>query len=397
MHPEVNGRNIAIITHAGGPAVMLTDTLSNNGLSVPHIEGKKADALLEKLFPGSAVGNPIDFLATGTAEQLGHIIDAVNNDFDHIDAMVVIFGSPGLFDVYDVYELLDDKMKHTKKPIFPVLPSIINVKDEIQFFINKDRIAFSDEVIFGQAFAKVVNNQMRNKAPANTGNDQISVDTAAIRKIIDATTTDNYLSPENVQILLDAAGIARAGEEVATNKADATAKAKKLGYPIVMKVIGPVHKSDVGGVVLNIDNDDAVARNFDKMMTIPDATGVLMQPMLSGTELFLGIKQESDFGHLIFCGLGGIFIEVLKNVSNSLAPISLPEAKEMIRNLNGYKIIKGFRGQAPVNEDLYAEFIVRLSKLAEAAPEIAEMDINPLMAFDNRIVAVDARIATKKQ
>jgi len=94
-----------------------------------------------------------------------------------------------------------------------------------------------------------------------------------------------------------------------------------------MKVIGPVHKSDVGGVVLNIDNDDAVARNFDKMMTIPDATGVLMQPMLSGTELFLGIKQESDFGHLIFCGLGGIFIEVLKDVSNSLAPISLPEAK----------------------------------------------------------------------
>ena len=393
MHPEVNGKNIAIITHAGGPAVMLTDTLSNNRLAVPHIEGEKADALLEKLFPGSAVGNPIDFLATGTAEQLGHIIDAVNNDFDHIDAMVVIFGSPGLFDVYDVYTLLDEKMKTSKKPIFPVLPSIINVKDEIQFFIDKGRIAFTDEVIFGQAFAKVVTNQMRNKTLANAGNDQITVDTATIRQIIDETKTDGYLPPEKVQALLDAAGIIRAGEEVATGKADAIAKAQKLGYPIVMKVVGPVHKSDVGGVVLNIDNDDAVAENFDKMMKIPDAAGVLMQPMLSGTELFLGIKQEGNFGHLIFCGLGGIFVEVLKDVQNSLAPINIEEAKEMIHNLNGYKIIQGVRGQAPVNEDLYAEFIIRLSKLVEAAPEITEMDINPLMAFDNKIVAVDARIA----
>ncbi len=394
MHPEVKGKNIAIITHAGGPAVMLTDTLSNGGLSVPHIEGKKADALLEKLFPGSAVGNPIDFLATGTAEQLGHIIDAVNNDFDHIDAMVVIFGSPGLFDVYDVYTLLDEKMKTSKKPVFPVLPSIINVKDEIQFFIDRGRIAFTDEVIFGQAFAKIVNNQMRiNDLNSSDADDNLNVDKSKIRQIIDAENKDGYLSPEKVQQLLDAAGINRAGEAVVSLKDEAIVKAQKMGYPIVMKVVGPVHKSDVGGVILNIDNDTAVAENFDKMMVIPDATGVLIQPMLSGTELFLGVKKESDFGHLIFCGLGGIFVEVLKDVQNSLSPISLFEAKEMIRNLRSYKIIQGVRGQAPVNENLFAEFIVRLSKLVEVAPEITEMDVNPLMAFNNKIVAVDARIA----
>ncbi|MGM0505342.1 MAG: acetate--CoA ligase family protein, partial [Bacteroidota bacterium] len=117
MHPELKGKNIAIITHAGGPAVMLTDALSNNKLQIPPIEGPKADALLEKLYPGSSVANPIDFLATGNAEQLGHIIDACENDFDHIDAMAVIFGSPGLFPVYDVYDLLDEKMKSCKKPI----------------------------------------------------------------------------------------------------------------------------------------------------------------------------------------------------------------------------------------------------------------------------------------
>ncbi|MFW5721090.1 MAG: acetate--CoA ligase family protein, partial [Bacteroidota bacterium] len=155
MHPEMKGKNIVIITHAGGPAVMLTDALSNNRLEIPTIEGPKADALLEKLYPGSSVANPIDFLATGNAEQLGHIIDACENDFDHIDAMAVIFGSPGLFPVYDVYDLLDEKMKTCKKPIYPILPSVINVKDEIDAFIAKGRVNFPDEVIFGNALAKV--------------------------------------------------------------------------------------------------------------------------------------------------------------------------------------------------------------------------------------------------
>jgi acetate---CoA ligase (ADP-forming) len=158
MHPEVKGKNIAVITHAGGPAVMLTDTLSNNGLEVPHLEGAAADALLAKLYPGSSVGNPIDFLATGTAEQLGYIIDACENDFDNIDAMAVIFGSPGLFPNWDVYELLHQKMKTCKKPIFPILPSIVNVKEEIADFItNKRRINFPEECVFGNALAKIVN------------------------------------------------------------------------------------------------------------------------------------------------------------------------------------------------------------------------------------------------
>ncbi len=110
MHPEMQGKRIAIITHAGGPAVMLTDALSNGGLEIPAITGRKAESLKEKLFPGSSVNNPpIDFLATGTAEQLGMIIDACDQDFDHIDAMVVIFGTPGLFEIFDVYEVLHQK------------------------------------------------------------------------------------------------------------------------------------------------------------------------------------------------------------------------------------------------------------------------------------------------
>ncbi|MCL2502316.1 MAG: CoA-binding protein, partial [Bacteroidales bacterium] len=252
MHPKVTGKNIAIITHAGGPAVMLTDALSNNGLNVPHIEGEVADRLLSKLYAGSSVANPIDFLATGTAEQLGEIIDACNNDFDNIDIMAVIFGSPGLFPNWDVYALLDEKMKTSKKPIFPILPSISIVKEEMADFINnKKRINFPEECVFGNALAKVINTPQ--PVPAHPVLPQIDV--AAIRQVID-NCDDGYLSLENIRILLDAAGIARKDEAEVTTEEAAVDFARKAGYPLVMKVVGPIHKFDVGGVVLNVKDEE---------------------------------------------------------------------------------------------------------------------------------------------
>jgi len=391
MHPELEGKNVAIITHAGGPAVMLTDALSNNGLEVPHIEGPKADALLEKLYPGSSVSNPIDFLATGTAEQLGHIIEACDKDFDNIDAMAVIFGSPGLFPVHDVYELLDEKMKNCKKPIYPILPSVINVAEEIDMFIGKGRINFPDEVVFGNALAKVYHTPKPEPAQVELP----AIDEAAIRNIVEGAE-DGYISPEKVQALLDAAGIARAGEAVVTSAEEAVQSAKELGLPVVMKVVGPVHKSDVGGVVLNVNDDETVEKEFNRMIQIKDTTAILLQPMLSGTELFVGAKAEPKFGHMVLCGLGGIFIEVLKDVNAGLAPLSKAEALGMIRNLKSYGIIQGTRGQEGVNEDLFADIVVRLSALVKVAPEIVEMDLNPLLGKADKVVAVDARICIEK-
>ncbi len=395
MHPEVKGKNIAIITHAGGPAVMLTDTLSEGGLNVPPIEGPKADELLEKLFPGSSVKNPIDFLATGTAEQLGHIIDAVNNDFDHIDAMAVIFGSPGLFEVYDVYDVLHNKMENSPKPIFPILPSVINVKKEIEYFISKGHVAFFDEVVFGQAFSKVVNNALRNKDLFASSVPELGIDKDKIRNIVDSSE-NGYLPPDKVKEILDATGIATVPEKTVTTTGDAVSFAKETGFPLVMKVVGPVHKSDVGGVVLNVKDEETVKAEFERLMKIKDATGVLMQPMLKGSELFMGAKKEENYGHLIMAGMGGIFVEVFKDVSVGLAPLSQFEAMEMIDTLKSRKLFEGVRGQKPIDKDLFAEFIVRLSLLTQVAPEIFEMDINPLLADGDKIIAVDARIRIEK-
>jgi len=392
MHPRLTGKNIAVITHAGGPAVMLTDALSNNGLEVPPISGSKANELLTKLFPGSSVANPIDFLATGTAEQLGYIIDACENDFSHIDAMAVIFGSPGLFPVYDVYDLLDKKMSECHKPIFPILTSVINVRDEINQFIAKGRVNFPDEVVFGNALTKVYN----TPDPAPEDPKLPIIDTSRIRRVIDGCS-NGYLQPNQVQELLDAAGIPRAGEAIVKTATDATSAAMKMGFPVVMKVVGPIHKTDVGGVVLDVRDEQMVTREFNRMMGIKDTTAVLIQPMLKGLELFVGAKREGLFGHVVLCGLGGIFIEVLKDVKAGIAPIEANEAHSMIKHLQGYGMIKGARGQEPVNENLFADIISRVSVLVGVAPEIFEMDINPLLGTKDKVVAVDARIRIEKK
>jgi acetate---CoA ligase (ADP-forming) len=391
MLPVPKGNKIAIITHAGGPAVMLTDALTKNGLEVPGLSGVKADALRTRLFPGSSVGNPIDFLATGTAGQLGLIIDACENDFDNIDAMAVIFGSPGLFPVYDVYDLLHDRMRTCKKAIFPILPSVINVRDEINHFVGKGNVFFPDEVVFAHALSAILN----TPAPAGSDGTKYNVDGEKIRSII-CSSPDGYLRPESVAEILDAAGIPRVAEGYATSATEAVSIAEVIGYPVVMKVTGPVHKSDSGGVTLNLQEAESVLKEFTRLMKIEGAKAVLIQKMAWGTELFAGIKSEGNFGHMVLAGLGGIFIEVLRDVSAGLVPVNEKEALYMIRSLKSYRIIKGARGKEGIDEAKFAEIICRLSLLAEEAPEIIEMDLNPLLGLPTHVQAVDARILIRK-
>ena len=390
--PRFTGKNFAIVTHAGGPGVMLTDALSKGGMNVPPLSGKAADELKEKLFPGSSVANPIDILATGTAEQLGIAIDFCEKKFKDIDAIMVIFGTPGLVQLYETYDVLHKKILECKKPIFPILPSVSTAGPEVHEFLQRGHVNFSDEVVLATALTQV----MKTPAPADGQIEIHGVDVPRIRRIIDSIGENGYIAPNLVHDLLQSAGIPTVPEFVSDNKEDLLAFADKCGYPVVAKVVGPVHKSDVGGVALNVRTPEHLALEFERMMKIPDATAVMVQKMIKGTELFIGAKYEPRFGHVVLCGLGGIFVEVLKDVSSGLAPLSYEEAYSMIHSLRGYKIIKGTRGQAGVNEKKYAEIIVRLSTLLRFATEIKEMDINPLLADENDVIAVDARILVEK-
>ena len=397
----LKGKNFAIVTHAGGPGVMLTDALSRGGFNVPKIEGPDADELKSKLFPGSSVANPIDFLATGTPEQLGIVIDYCEHKFEQIDAIAVIYGTPGLTQLYEAYDVLDKKIRECKKPIFPVLPSLHTAGPEVEDFLKKGHVNFSDEVTLATALSQI----MRTPKPAAPEVQLYGIDIPELNKIIYREVhrlkfegiKSGYLAPDTVREILSCAGIPLVPEMVSTSKAELTAFAQRVGFPVVAKVVGPVHKSDVGGVALNIRTPEHLALEFDRMMQIPDATGIMVQKMLKGTELFIGAKYEERFGHVILCGLGGIFVEVLKDVSSGLAPLSYDEAFSMIHSLRGYKILKGTRGQKGINEQKYAEIIVRLSTLLRFATEIKEMDLNPLLADDNDVVAVDARILIERE
>ena len=390
--PQLKGHNFAIVTHAGGPGVMLTDALSKGGLNVPRIEGPLADELKEKLLPGSAVANPIDILATGTGEHLGLAIDYCEQKFDNIDAIAVIYGTPGLTKLYEAYDTLHKKILECKKPIFPILPSLHTAGPEVAEFLQKGHVNFSDEVTLATALSQVMN----TPAPAPPEVQLYGIDIPRLNKIIYGIESNGYVPPQTVRDILSCAGIPLVPELVSTSKEELTAFATRVGYPVVAKVVGPVHKSDVGGVTLNIHTPEHLALEFDRMMKIQDATGVMVQKMLKGTELFIGAKYEERFGHVVLCGLGGIFVEVLKDVQSGLAPLSYGEAYSMIHSLRGYKIIKGTRGQVGINEQKYAEIIVRLSTLLRFATEIKEIDINPLLADEHDVVAVDARILIEK-
>ena len=382
----------AIVTHAGGPGVMLTDALSKGGMMVPQFTGEAAEELKERLFPGASVANPIDILATGTPEQLATAIDYCENRFDEVDAIMVIFGTPGLVKLFETYDVLHKKILECKKPIFPILPSLHTAGPEVAEFLKKGHVNFSDEVTLAVSLARI----MSTPGPARPEIELFGVDVPRIREIIADIKEDGFVEPHIVRQLFDCAGIPMVPEKVCDDKQQLIDFATEIGYPVVAKVVGPIHKSDVGGVALNIRSEKHLALEFERMMEIEGARSVMVQKMIRGTELFIGAKYEPRFGHVVLCGMGGIFVEVLKDVSSGLAPLSYPEASSMIHSLRAYKIIKGTRGQKGVNEKKYTEIIVRLSTLLRFATEIKELDINPLLADGDDVVAVDARIRIEK-
>ena len=304
----------------------------------------------------------------------------------------MIYGTPGLTQLYEAYDVLDKKIKECKKPIFPVLPSLHTAGPEVAEFLKKGHVNFSDEVTLATALSQI----MHTPPPSSTEVQLYGVDIQRLHKAINSVNENGYVQPDVVRELLSSAGIPLVPEMVSKSKEELTSFAERVGFPVVAKVVGPIHKSDVGGVTLNIRTPEHLALEFDRMMKIKDATGVMVQKMLKGTELFIGAKYEERFGHVVLCGLGGIFVEVLKDVSSGLAPLSYDEAYSMIHSLRGYKILKGTRGQKGINEQKFAEIIVKLSTILRLATEIKEMDINPLLADENDVVAVDARIRIEK-
>jgi acetyltransferase len=311
MHNSFKGRNIAIITMPGDPPKCLL--MLYLWEVIPGIADEDQNRILAMMNPGASALNPIDMIATATLQQLDNVVEYVDKELEAIDGMSVIFGNNGLTNMKEVYELLHKKIRDCNKPLYPILPSISSSHEELEGFMNKGHVNFPDEVVLGRALTKIMNTPY----PAEEKIFLENVDVPGIRKIIDRSET-GYLEPSVIQELLYAADIPVVKEAVTSTKNEIISLATQMGYPLALKVVGPVHKSDVGGVTLNIRSQKHLEAEFIRMNNIEGVTGVMLQQMISGTELFIGAKYEPRFGHIILCGLGGIFVEVLGDVSSGL-------------------------------------------------------------------------------
>lgn len=388
---QIKTKQFAVITHAGGPGVIVTDVLSQNEICVPDLSKTHQNILKQGLYAGASTSNPIDILATGTAKQLEQVLDYCENKIPEIDAMVVIFGSPGLESVEDAYEVIHDMIHKCNKPIFPIFPSVINVKKEMNDFIKKGNMAFSDEYLFAKSLSKI----MGSVGSFSGGDPNIMSANIKIRTLI-KDCSSGFLGPDQAHELLEAAGIYVARHKIVTSETELLKAAQILNYPVVQKVVGPLHKSDSKGVIINVSNEIDLKENYKKLMSIKGSTAVMIQEMIKGKEVFIGGKRETGFPPLIMTGAGGIFIEALQDNQSALAPIGRAEAIHMVNKLKINPILKGMRGEPSCKMTAFYDAIQKVSNLLLLAPEITELDLNPLILTEKLIAAVDVRIKIEK-
>ncbi len=378
---------ICIITDSGGPGVLLTDELARQGLAVPVLKETTRKLLVEVLNPGASVFNPVDCLATRTPEQIRKVFEILCRlEKDRIDAIVIITGDNGLGSMWDIYEEIITAMDRFPIPVIPVLPTMVMSAAEQERLRAAGKCFFHDEVNLGKALGKIA----RWTAPTDPVGVLAGYAPEEIRRI--AKGLHGQLSPEIVSALLRAAGFKVTPCVTVRSRHDLITACEKIGYPLAMKVIGPIHKTDKGGVRLWITNPEGARAAWRDLLRIPGAEGVLVQPMIQGAEVILGASRHGDFGHLILFGMGGIYAEVLGDLRFALAPLSLDDSMRLIRGIRGFPILEGMRGKPGMNIELLSDCLLRLSLLVSDFPEIREIDLNPLKGRGSDLTVVDARI-----
>ncbi len=398
--PIPKGNRVGIITNTGGPAVIATDVLVAAGLEIPPLSEKTEAFLKERLYPEASVHNPVDVLATGTAEHYRACMDAMMED-DNFDCLFINFVTPFFVDTDSIAREIVEVNRQRKKPI------ICNLMTDTRQWTETVRILKEGEVPFfalpsdaARALTALVRyRNILNRAPGEV-KDFTDIDRKAAATIVAGVrgAGRKTLLAGEVYRILEAYGIPVPAWKVVGDAAMVEQAANEMGGPVVVKADAEhiVHKSDMGAVAVNLP-DGAAARKAAEEMTAKlggEGLKFLVQQYLpGGKEVILGAKAEPGLGHLIMFGIGGIYVEVLKDVVFNLTPVTSTEAEEMIDSLKLSPLLKGVRGEKGVDRAALVELIQRLSRLVSDLTDIAEMDLNPTLAFEDGLSVVDARIS----
>lgn len=391
---------VVVVTNAGGPGVMIIDALESSQLKLAKLSSK-TNNLLKKLLPAEAgLVNPIDIIGDAKADRYDTALKAVLSD-NNVDSAVVLLTPQTVTEIKETAKLIDKNYKKYKKPIYSSFIGGYKVKEGTDYLSSKNLPYFNypEEVI--ETLEKIsVFKKNQQKQPLFSLS-ILEVKKKQIRILLEKAKKHKLpqLSFLDCLKILDIYGIPVIKSVLAKNAKQAGDMAKKLAGPFVLKAVAPklIHKTDVGGVMVNVAKENLVSsynqikNKLNKKSVQLD--GVIIQPMISsGQEVILGIKQDPSFGSVIAFGLGGIFVEVLKDISFRIAPLSQKDATEMIENLQSYSLLKGVRGQKGANLKLIENAILRLGQLGLDFPEIKEMDINPAFVDEKGLVVVDVRI-----
>jgi len=406
--PLPKGKRVLIVTNGGGPGVLAADACEKKGLDLPSLEHSIRERLRRKLPPHASVNNPVDILGDADEERYRIALDAGLKS-SRVDGIIVILTPQAMTPIEKIAQVLAEIKETSKKPIIATFMGIPNDSPAIKTIREKGIPNYeypeTAAYVLSRMYEYLIISSRREKPEK-----AIKIKHSKIMEIIRRARSEDRLNLTVMEAFQigRAAGIPIPQAKIAKSREEVGEISDSIGYPVALKIVSPeiLHKTDVGGVILNIQSRKDAERGYDEILRkarrfMPQAriTGVLVQKMVpQGKEVIVGAVRDAQFGPLIMFGLGGIYVNFLQDVSYRLCPLSRREAEEMIQETRAYILLRGVRGESPSDINSIVEIILKVSQIMNQFEEIREMEINPLFVYERGkgCSAVDIRITLRK-
>ncbi len=406
--PPLKGDRIAIITNAGGPGILATDALEKSGLTLARFELETIHALEQYLPDAASAANPVDVLGDARADRYQFALERVASD-PNVDGIMVLLTPQAMTEIEATAKAIGTLVQHIQLPVLGCFMGEARIQSGIDILTSFGIPNYPFPERAANAFRAMSSYRVIRARP-DPEYVHFEVDQASVRKVFDLVRLEKRLTMGDAESrqVLQAYGLRIPRSEIAETPEAAAAIAAKIGYPVVLKIASPdiLHKTDIGGVKVGLQNASDVRDAFELMVYraqryIPEARiwGCLVQEMApaGGLEVLVGMNRDPQFGPLVTFGLGGIYVETLRDVTFRVAPLSRQEAVDMMSQVRAHALLDGVRGQPPMDKAAIVDTLLRVSQLVQDFPEIIEMDINPLMVYpqDGGALALDMRLVLK--
>jgi acetyltransferase len=390
--PLLNGDRIAIITNAGGPGILCTDALERAGLSLARLETETTRQLQAFLPDAASAANPVDVLGDAMADRYRFALQHVAGD-PNVDGLIVIVTPQAMTEIEATARAIGEMAQQSAKPILGCMMGEFRIETGVQILAEHGVPNYPFPERAAKAFA-AMRDYRQLRAQPDPKIERFDVDTDKVRQIFRKVREEGRVAIGDAESreILKAYRMRIPASELAATADEAVALADRIGYPVVLKIASPdiLHKTDVGGVRVGLQTATDVRDAFDLIVYraqryVPDARiwGCLVQEMVpQGTEILIGMSRDPQFGPLVTFGLGGIYVEALKDVTFRVAPFDRTEAMAMLGEIRSHALIEGVRGQKPLDKDAIVDALLRISQLVTDFPNIVELDINPLMVYE---------------